>query len=44
MFYGCRSLSSVFDFDQIYETKSSSYLHEIYKIFIKTITGKTIFI
>ena len=44
MFNGCSSLSSVFDFSKIYETKSLSYLPGNSKIFIKTITGKTIFI
>jgi len=43
MFEGYSSLSSVFNFDKIYKTKSLSYLPEIYfKIFIKTITVKTI--
>ena len=44
MFNGCSSLSSVFDFSKIYETKSLSYLPENSKIFIKTIKGETIFI
>ena len=44
MFEGCSSLSSIFDFSKIYETKSLSYLPGNSKIFIKTITGKTIFI
>ena len=45
MFKGCSSLPSVFDFSKIYKTKSLSSLYDgIYKIFIKTITSKTIFI
>ena len=44
MFDGCKSLSSVFDFGKIYKTKSLSDFPKNSKIFIKTITGKTIFI
>ena len=44
IFDGCSSLSSLFDFSKIYITKSLSSISEISKIFIKTITGKTIFI
>ena len=44
MFSGCKSLSSVFDFSKIYETKSLSYLPGNSKIYIKTIKGKTIFV
>ena len=44
MLYRCLSLSSVFDFSKIYETHSLSCLPGNSKIFIKTITGKTIFI
>ena len=44
MFYVCSSLSSAFDFSKIYETKSLSYLPENSKIFIKTITGKAMFV
>ena len=44
IFDGCSSLSSLFDFSKIYETKSLSALAEISKIFIKTLTGKTLFI
>jgi len=44
MFDGCKSLSSAFDFGKIYKTKSLSDLPKNSKIFIKTITGKTIFI
>ena len=45
MFFRCTSLSSIFDFSKIYRTKSLSSLFDgFYKIFIKTITGKTIFI
>jgi len=44
MFDGCSSLPSVFDFSKIYETKSLSCLPGNSKIFIKTITGNTIFI
>ena len=42
MFKGCSLLSYVFDFYKIYKEKSLSYL--LSKIFIKTITGKTIYI
>ena len=34
MFYGCALLSSVFDFNKIYEKKSLSYLPGNSKIFI----------
>ena len=44
IFNGCLLLSYIFDFDKIYKTKSLSYLPGTSKIFIKTITGKTIFI
>ena len=44
MFSGCKLLSSGFDFSLIYKTKSLSSLHGFSRIFIKTITGKTIFI
>ena len=45
MFYKCISLSSVFNFSKIYKTNSLSSLFDgISKIFIKEITGKTIFI
>ena len=44
MFFKCSSLSSVFDFSKIYETKSLTFLPGNSKIFIKTINGKTIFV
>ena len=45
MFEGCSSLSSVFNFSKIYETKSLSSLFDGFsKIFIKTIKGNTIII
>ena len=45
MFYKCSSLSSIFNFSKIYKTKSLSSLFDgIFKIFIKTMTGKTFFI
>ena len=40
----CSSLLSVFDFSKIYKVKSLFYLPGKSKIFIKTITGKIIFI
>ena len=45
MIFWCKSLSSIFYFPRIYETKSLlSLFDSFFKIFIKTITGKTIFI
>ena len=45
MFYNCFNLLFIFDFSKIYSTRSFSSLSDAFsKIFIKTITGKTIFI
>ena len=40
----CSSLLSIFDFSKIYKAKLLFYLPGKSKIFIKTITGKIIFI